>query len=155
MRLLGAILLTAVMAVLLLVPSCGRARHSCSVCGGEECANLTFRIRLADSEVVETCCARCGVHFLKTERRPVASLEVRDFDTAQPLDARSAIYVVGSDVTPCKDMHATSAPRDERGCCLRPTYDRCLPSVLAFQARERAVEFSTQHGGSLASFDQL
>lgn len=127
----------------------------CSVCQRVECANLTFTIRLEDGKKVENCCARCGLHYLAQERPAVASLRVRDFDSAKSLDARGAFYVEGSDVTPCSTMMDGPAPRDERGCCMKAVYDRCLPSLLAFETRSRADVFAREHGGEVRAFEQI
>jgi len=81
-------------------------------------------------------------------------LAVRDFDTAGLLDAGSAAYVEGSDVSPCSSG-AMGQPRDERGCCLKPVYDRCLPSLIAFGSRDRAEAFARDHGGVVKTLPEL
>jgi hypothetical protein len=134
--------------------SCRRAA-SCAVCGRDECGNVTFTLHLQGGRSVETCCPRCGLHAIEQRRLEVASLEVRDFDTARTIDARAAFYVEGSDVSPCSSMHGASPPRDERGCCLRTVYDRCLPSVLAFASSARAAEFARGHGGTVRSLGEI
>jgi len=154
MRRAGSWVLALALVLAPALGSCGKGK-TCSVCAREECGNLTFRIELTGGESIETCCPRCGLEHLKTERRSVAALEVRDFESASAIDARTAFYVVGSDVTPCKDMHASKAPLDAQGCCIRTTYDRCVPSVLAFARQENAAAFAASHGGTLTSFDAL
>ena len=57
-------------------------------------------------------------------------------------------------MTPCASMEA-AAPRDERGCCMTQTYDRCLPSLLAFASRSRAEAFAREHGGEVKTFAEL
>lgn len=84
----------------------------------------------------------------------MASLAVRDFDTADVLDAGSAAYVEGSDVSPCSSG-TQDQPRDERGCCLKPVYDRCLPSLIAFGSRDRAEAFARDHGGVVRTLSEL
>jgi hypothetical protein len=133
--------------------SCGS--RSCAVCARAECSNLAFRITLEDGTMVETCCPRCGLHYLEREKRTAAKMTVRDFDTAATLDAGAAVYVVGSDVTPCRTMHAGGPPKDDRGCCLESTWDRCVPSVLAFATPSRAAAFVRAHGGTVAGFAGL
>jgi len=137
-----------------LASSCGGPKF-CGVCQREECRNLAFTIRLQDGKAVETCCPRCGLHYVEQEHPRVASLSVRDFDTALALDARNAFYVEGSDVTPCSSMQESSPPRDERGCCMKQVYDRCLPSVLAFGSRERAESFAREHGGMVKTLAEI
>ena len=115
---------------------------------------MTFTIRLASGRQIETCCPRCGLHYLESKHPSVASLAVRDFDSAARLDARRAYYVEGSDATPCSHG-ASSAGQDERGCCLKPVYDRCLPSLLAFASLARAERFAREHGGSVKSLSEV
>jgi hypothetical protein len=92
--------------------------------------------------------------LIASEPSAVASAAVRDFDTAGRLDAASAAYVEGSDVSPCTS-NTGDQPRDERGCCLKPVYDRCLPSLIAFGSRERAEAFARDHGGVVKTFPEL
>lgn len=145
---------------------CSRQAEQCPLCERGECANLSFTIERKDGGSIRTCCPRCGLHALAPATTPsatadaskvpwdqVRSLTVRDFETAQLLSAEAAAYVEGSDVTPCS-MHS-EAPRDERGCCLKPVYDRCLPSLLAFHSRKRAEAFAKENGGAVRSFADL
>lgn len=155
-RTAGSIARLLLCAGLVMAPAaCRIAPKVCSVCQRGECTNLTFSIHLADGSTIETCCPRCGLHALEHERRAAVAIAVKDFETAAGLDARAAFFVDGSDVAPCSSMHAGSAPKDERGCCVRPVYDRCLPSVLAFGSKSRAEAFRRQHGGTVKTFDDL
>src|SRR5512136_2670701 len=111
-RLILAVILIAVTA------ACYSQAKSCGQCGRAECRNLSFDVRHQDGTVVQTCCPRCALHYLAHRRSPVASLAVRDFDTAGRIDATRAFYVEGSDVAPCSAT-AGPPPRDERGCCMK------------------------------------
>jgi len=144
----------AVLAALVPVLSCETAAARCAMCHREECRNLAFTIHLTDGSKVDMCCPRCALRYLARENPDVARLEVRDFATAKRLDARTATFVEGSDVHPCSASHE-GPPKDERGCCLAPVYDRCLPSVLAFADRGTAEAFARQHGGFVKPFDAL
>lgn len=139
---------------LALAASCHGAPVGCVMCGREECTNLAFAIRLAGGGTVETCCPRCALRYLEREQPQVAALSVRDFATSREIDARTAVYVEGSDVHPCSAGHA-GPPKDERGCCMKTVYDRCLPSALAFADRAAAETFAKEHGGFVTSFDRL
>ncbi len=151
-----AIVLHVILAVLLTaVPAaCSGAAKFCPSCGRRECRNLTVEIRLEDGSEVRTCCPRCALHYLADRRPAVASLTVRDFDTAGRIDAARAIYVEGSDVAPCAAT-AGPPPRDPQGCCTKTVYDRCLPSVLAFASRAEAESFARDHGGTVKTLDAL
>jgi hypothetical protein len=147
----------AVLAVALLsflaAQACRESRASCAVCGRAECRALAFRVEYEDGASQETCCARCASHAVAQEKdRAVARLEARDFATGKRVDARSAVYVEGSDVEHCS---APKAERGSQGCCMEMAYDRCLPSLIAFERREAASAFIEEHGGRLKSFADL
>lgn len=143
------LLLLSLMAVL----TC-RAAATCPQCGRDQCNNLTFTIQLVDGKRVETCCPRCGLHYIASSRPAVAGLSVRDFETAEQIDADRASFVEGSDITPCITMHAPG-PSDERGCCFNQVYDRCLPSLLAFHSKAAAEGFAREHGGVVKRFAEI
>lgn len=140
--------------LVLLAPACTNDHEVCAVCGRPECRALVFSIHLEDGKTVRACCPRCGLHYIETTHAKVASLTARDFQTARAIDATQAIYVDGSDVTPCMSMGST-APKDDYGGVPRPVYDRCTPSLIAFASREDARRFADVHGGMLRTFDEV
>src|SRR5207247_11080786 len=71
----------ALALALLATSSCRHSGSSCTQCGRIECTNLAFSIHLHDGESVETCCPRCGLHYIHAEHPQVASLTARDFDS--------------------------------------------------------------------------
>ena len=145
----------ALALVLAVVAACSLFRsETCGSCGRAECKNMGFAIRLQDGSTVKTCCPRCGLHYIREKHPAVTAIEVRDFDTAKTLDARTALYVEGSDLHPCS-MSLDGGPKDERGCCLAPVYDRCRPSVIAFADAPHAQAFARKHGGVLTTFASL
>ena len=136
------------------IAGCSAYGAKCPACERPECRNMAFTIHLQDGRAVETCCPRCGLRFMASQRLSAASLSVRAFDTAATLDATRAYYVEGSDISPCT-AQPSKGPKDERGCCGNPVYDRCMPSLLAFPAREAAAEFARAHGGEIRTFEQI
>jgi hypothetical protein len=145
-----------VACLVLLVACCACSSPACSQCGRDECRNLTVAIELTDGGTVRTCCPRCALRYLRDERPAVSALIVREFNSTEPLDARRAIYVEGSDVHPCSHATPTSPPpTDDRGCCLAAVYDRCEPSLVAFASRGDAQVFARAHGGLLRSYAEL
>jgi nitrous oxide reductase accessory protein NosL len=145
--------MTAASLVLtLLVVGCGRAQKVCAVCNREECTGMAFRVTLENGRVVETCCARCGMHYLESNQQRARAFQATDFATGQWTDAMKAVFVSGSDVRPC----ATPATRrDAQGCCMYMAYDRCLPSLVAFVDRQAALAFQKEHGGQLVALDTM
>jgi hypothetical protein len=146
------LLLTATLAAVM--AACSTQAESCEQCGRAECRNLSFDLRHQDGTAVQTCCPRCALHYLAGQHPPVASFAVRDFDTAGRIDATRAYYVEGSDVAPCSASDGPP-PQDERGCCMKTVYDRCLPSLLAFASRSKAETFAREHGGTIKTFADL
>ena len=139
--------------VVLTLSACRAQAASCDVCGRDECKALTFRVEYADGGVQVTCCPRCASHAVaQAHGRAVSRLRARDFATGQEIDARSAIYLDGSDVEHCKVHKEEPSPQS---CCRVLTYDRCLPSLIAFGSREVAEAFSKEHGGTVRTFEDL
>lgn len=135
--------------------ACARVQDSCNQCGREECRNLAFAVYEASGKVEKTCCPRCALRYLAEEKPEVSRLEVQAFDDAATLDARTAIYVEGSDVRPCAHPAGSAPPTDERGCCLKTVYDRCEPSLVAFADAAKAEAFAREHGGFPRTWDHL
>jgi len=113
---------------------------------------MGFRMTLVNGKVVETCCPRCAMHYLESNHQKARKMEATDFATGHWVDATSAIYVSDSDLHPCAEMQSM---RDPQGCCLMKTYDRCLPSLVAFADKSQAAIFRKAHGGEFASFQSI
>lgn len=141
-----------IVVALALVTGCGRGAKTCAVCAREECHGLAFRVTLESGQQVETCCARCGLHYVEAGNRRARSFEATDFATGKWIDAGNAVFVSGSDAHACASMESR---RDAEGCCLMKTYDRCLPSLVAFASRDAALTFQKEHGGELIGFADL
>jgi hypothetical protein len=149
-RTLGTLLLS--LAGALLQISCLSPPATCDVCGRDECRALAFRVDYEGGGTQWTCCPRCASHAVAASGRKVERLTARDFASGRDTDATAAVYVEGSDVEHCR------SPREERtesGCCRLLTYDRCLPSLIAFESASSAEAFSRQHGGTLRRFEDL
>ena len=138
--------------VCFLMAGCSRGPKVCEVCHRDECKAMAFRITLESGKTVETCCPRCGMHYLESTRQAPRRLEVTDFATGHWMEATQAVFVSGS------DFHGCAMPetrRDAQGCCLMKAYDRCLPSLVVFADKSVAVEFQKQHGGELLASQEL
>jgi hypothetical protein len=139
--------------VAMVVAGCSREMKRCAVCQRDECRTLAFRMVLTDGKQIETCCPRCGLHYLATHHLAAKSIEATDYATGKMINGPQATYVNGSDVTPCAE--SKDIRRDAYGCCATKGYDRCLPSVIAFRDRSTAETFTKQHGGQLLTFAEL
>ncbi len=131
---------------------CHRGPKTCAVCERGECIGLTFQITLANGKKVDTCCPRCGLHYVHDHSVTPRSLSATDIITGKRTDATKAVYVEGSDVSHCA---AKDARRDAYGCCYFKGYDRCEPSLIAFASPEAAGKFQKEHGGRLVMFGKL
>ena len=98
------------------------------------------------------CCPACALSEHTQSGLPVEVLKLTDFDSGRPLEPRDAFVVRGSDVRSCS--HEAN-PMNEEKRTLRPTYDRCSPSMLAFASHEAAGKFSRVHGGEVIAFSAL
>ena len=140
------------LALAALALSCSRAAHKCQVCDRDECRGVVFRVTVAGERAVETCCPRCGLHYLNSQNKQATAFEATDFSNGQKVDATKAMYVSGSDVNPCANPEAR---RDAYGCCAVKGFDRCMPSLIAFTTRADAQSFQKQHGGDLQNWEQI
>jgi hypothetical protein len=139
-------------ALILVLAGCSRGPKTCAVCQRDECTGMAFRVTLESGKVVETCCPRCGLHYLESTREKARAFQATDFASGVWIDAQTAFFVSGSDVHACAHPQAL---RDAQGCCMLTTYDRCLPSLAAFHDRDAAVTFQKEHGGKLITFANL
>lgn len=102
----------------------------CAVCGKEVDLRFAFTYILKGGKKVHTCCAHCGLIAYKTlNTEKVEMALARDFISCNPVSAFTAVYVVGSSVSPC-----------------------CRPSAFVFADREIAEKFAKGFGGYVAEF---
>ncbi len=80
------------------------------------------------------------------------SSEVADFTTGEFVPADQALYVEGSLVRLC--AHDLTQ-RDGMGVLYNVVWDRCLPSLLAFETREQGELFRRQKGGEIKTYPQV
>jgi hypothetical protein len=124
----------------------------CQICRRPMHAATSLFVSLDDGQEVELCCPRCGLRFQKG-RSDVDSTQVSDYLSRRRLQAADASYVVGSSVHPCCSEAAIL--KDRSGIEYEKTWDRCLPSVIAFGSREDAQLFQREHGGELMTYPEL
>jgi len=90
------------------------------------------------------CCARCALTEGAQENKPVQLLEVSDYRTGKELNPQRAWYVEGSRVIACD--HGNAKP-DEMKQMEELSFDRCSPSIFAFENRGSAEAFVAENGG--------
>jgi len=98
----------------------------CSYCNGSLKERTIFIIQMEDGSRRNACCCHCGLMAL--DQPGVQAALVSDFIYGRMVNARQAIYVLGSRVSLC-----------------------CEPSVLCFASEEEARCFQSGYGGNVLS----
>ena len=101
---------------------------------------------------MEVCCPRCGL-YLQSKRSDIVKSEVADFNSGQLMKAETAYYVEGSSVHLC--CSEGGVQKDRAGASYERTWDRCLPSLVAFRTVKEAEQFAQRHGGTLKVYAEL
>jgi hypothetical protein len=124
----------------------------CPICLRHEHKESMVRFQAESERPAQACCLSCALTYGRQARKSVTIVAVTDHDTGKELAPDQAVFVVGSDVSPCTHtMMRVGAEKEEYSV----HWDRCLPSILAFASRESADAFHAQHGGALRSFQEL
>ena len=123
---------------------------SCQVCYRPVHPGQEYTIILADGTEEHTCCPRCGMHFQARQGARAVAERATDFLSGARIDPARATFVEGSDLMTC----CSSPPlkRDEPQRASELVWDRCLPSLVAFETRAEALQFSRQHGGRILTY---
>lgn len=124
---------------------------TCDVCYRPLHKETYYRIHLSDGKALDVCCPRCGLRF-QEGRKDVVRTEVTDFDTKRLFHSDQAFYVEGSPVHFCS--HAP-LEEDRSGTQYEVAWDRCLPSLIAFESEATAKSFQARNGGVIKTYDEL
>ena len=128
------------------------AEPICDVCYRPLHPATYYKITLENGDTKRTCCPRCGLRFQKG-RNDVAAVETADFNSGKRLDAKDAYYVENSDVHLCCSEQRVE--EDRTGMQYELAWDRCLPSLVAFEKKGSAQAFSADHGGRIRTYAEL
>lgn len=120
----------------------------CQVCARPIHRGQMFVLRTSDGRRERTCCPRCGLHFRWRAPERVRAAWATDFPSGRMIEAERAFYVEGSDVMTC----CRPAPLREPGVVYERQWDRCLPSLIAFERESDARAFQAEHGGRLLTY---
>jgi hypothetical protein len=124
---------------------------SCDVCYRPMHEEMYYRIHLASEKSMDLCCPRCGLRF-QEGRRDVVRAEATDFYTKVLVDAAKAFYIENSLVHLCSH---SPVQEDRSGTQYDGAWDRCLPSLIAFESRAAAKAFQAQNGGVIKIYEEL
>ncbi|MFI5365839.1 MAG: hypothetical protein ACHQ4J_09455 [Candidatus Binatia bacterium] len=124
----------------------------CPICLRHEHKESMVRFQAQGEAPSDACCLSCALTYGRQTHKPVTILKVTDHGSGAPIDPKEAVFVVGSNVSPCTHSTVERGPEKES---YNVQWDRCLPSILAFSSAEAADAFRTQHGGHLRTLDEL
>ncbi len=127
--------------------------QQCGVCGRSLHPGHESTVLLKNGKQLPACCPRCAMHHELHNPGQVANVLVTDNATGQKVRAQDAVYVEGSDEISCMPEGAT--PPREPGVEYKATYDRCVPSLVAFKEEAEARKFLSVHGGRLLFYAQV
>ena len=133
-------------ALALVLSGCVRHPESCRVCGRDVHASVRTTLILSSGKQVLACCPRCAMHFQEDPSHAVREIRVTDHAAGGRFSMAGAFLVEGSDVTPCMQHHPVS---DESRTPMQVCYDRCMPSLIAFENEGAARAFAADHGGTV------
>jgi len=147
----GAVGLTLVAALGAFLYTTYAPSDRCDVCYRPLHKQTYYRIHLSDGKMLDVCCPRCGLRF-QAGRKDVVGTEVTDFDTKRLVHADKAFYVEGSPVHFCSHE---PLEEDRSGTQYEVAWDRCLPSLIAFESKASATAFQAENGGAVKTYDEL
>ncbi len=98
------------------------------------------------------CCPACALSQHEQSGKPVRITQLTSYVTGRPVSPGNAFLVRGSDLNMCETTRELIDP-DKRPADLR--YDRCAPSLIAFENRADAVRFTREHGGEVRPFGEI
>lgn len=148
------LLATAAAAGGVLWNSWSRPSHAghCPFCLRAEHAESRVVIQAEGERPRDACCMSCALSYQRQTGKPIRVISVTDHRTHQVIDPAGAVFVVGSDESPCQ--HDMIRLGDDKSVD-EVRWDRCLPSILAFGSRDQASAFQSEHGGALRTLTEL
>lgn len=117
----------------------------CFLCKREIIPSNAFIIRLKDGKILKTCCPRCGIRYFEKNKSKIERMYATDFISLRVIDAFKAYYVIGSEYHECCKR---SIMIDSNKSIYDLCYDRCMPSLVAFERKNDAKEFMKKYGGA-------
>ena len=112
----------------------------------------TRTVALVDGVHEEFCCPSCALTLVRQQDGRLELSSVADFETAKALRPEEAWFVIGSEVNICIREQPLVGPQKELSY---PDFDRCSPSILAFDSEEAAHRFAEEHGGQVTRWQDL
>ncbi|MBI4445568.1 MAG: hypothetical protein HY645_06610 [Acidobacteria bacterium] len=141
-----------IVALALFTLQCTPWPSACEICSRPLHERTYFQIAEKDGTVRDVCCPRCGQRYIQQNPGIARSMKVTDFYHGDLFPAQEAFYVEASSIRLCCPDLIT---RDFMGGTRTVTWDRCLPSLVAFRRLTDAEKFQQEKGGNIRRFAQV
>ena len=128
-----------------------RDAHSCAACK-RPVHVATRTIAVTNGNAVGYCCPACALWQQRQTGTRVNIVSLTDYDRGSQLEPERAYLVRGSAVNSCL-RQVTALGADKHPA--HSDFDRCSPSLLAFETRNAAERFSREHGGQVFIYKYL
>jgi nitrous oxide reductase accessory protein NosL len=133
--------------------SCSKEAAQCPLCSRDIHQGMQVKIT-HNSIPLHTCCMACALTY-QAQTKNVEILDATDFLSNKAIPARSAFYIVDSDISPCIQDPKVQKFIREPHSAIHECYDRCSPGILAFEKQSDAQAFEKEHGGEIYRFAEL
>jgi hypothetical protein len=128
-----------------------RSGQSCKACARPVHAHMKT-VAILDGKRATYCCPACALSEHQQSGKPVQVVELTDYLTNTSLKPETSYVVRNSDMNPCLQHHPAIGEDSQP---LESHFDRCNPSVLAFQDQKTAAAFASEHGGQILKFSDF
>jgi hypothetical protein len=128
-----------------------RSAQSCKACTRRVHSNMKT-VAIVDGKRAIYCCPACALSEHQQSGKQVQVVELTDYLSGVPSKPESSFVVRNSDVNPCRQHHPAVGENNQP---LDSNFDRCTPSVLAFQDQKSAGAFASEHGGQVVRFSDF
>jgi hypothetical protein len=125
-----------------------RSAQSCKACMRAVHPHMKT-VAILDGKREVYCCPACALSAHQQSGKQVEVIELTDYLTNDPVKPASGFVVRNSDVNPCLQHQPAVGENNQP---LEAHFDRCSPSVLAFQDQKSAAAFASEHGGQVVKF---
>jgi hypothetical protein len=125
-----------------------RSAQSCQACDRLVHAHMKT-VAIVDGKSANYCCPACALSVHQQSGKKVQVVELTDYLSSVPLKPANSYVVRNSDVNPCLQHHPAVGENHQP---LESHFDRCAPSVLAFQDQKLAQTFAGEHGGQVLKY---
>jgi hypothetical protein len=106
-------------------------------------------VAVADGRTRQFCCPACALAQHEQSGRRIQITELTSYSTGKALAPEKAYVLKGSDINMCVTKpEIIDADKHPVGM----HYDRCAPSMLAFERRSEAEQVARRHGGTVSPF---